>query len=123
MFTIKLELADLLVIIKEYNPEEVEVIKKAYYFAEELYKGQVRQSGEPYISHPLNVAYILAEFHARVVINAIEKLPINYISKRRVLKGVVDEAKRRAIEAEKKEAKSIKNLVDKYKPKTTIYNE
>jgi len=60
----ELKLEDLLEKIKEYNPEEVDVIKKAYYFAEELHKGQVRQSGEPYISHPLNVAYILAEMHA-----------------------------------------------------------
>ena len=28
------------------------------------YDGQIRQSGEPYITHPLNVAYILAEMHA-----------------------------------------------------------
>ena len=60
----ELKLEDLLEKINEYNLEEVEVIKKAYYFAEELHKGQVRQSGEPYISHPLSVAYILAEMHA-----------------------------------------------------------
>ena len=59
-----MKLEDLIDKIKEYNPDEIEVIKKAYYFAEELHKGQVRQSGEAYISHPLNVAYILAEMHA-----------------------------------------------------------
>lgn len=36
----------------------------AYEYAKELHKGQIRQSGEPYISHPLNVAYILADMHA-----------------------------------------------------------
>ena len=36
----------------------------AYEYAKELHKGQMRQSGEPYISHPLNVAYILADMHA-----------------------------------------------------------
>ena len=50
----------------------------------------------------------VAEFHARVVINAIEKLPINNISKRKVLKGVVEEAKRRAIEAEKKKPNQLR---------------
>ena len=59
-----LTLNDLLDKIKEYNPEEVEFVRKAYMYAEELHKGQFRQSGEPYITHPLNVAYILAEEHA-----------------------------------------------------------
>ena len=59
-----IELEDLVKLIEVYNPDEVDIVKKAYYFAEELHKGQVRQSGEPYISHPLNVAFILAEMHA-----------------------------------------------------------
>ena len=57
-------LDDLMEKIESYNPSEVESIKKAYYYAENLHQGQIRQSGEPYISHPLNVAYILAEMHA-----------------------------------------------------------
>jgi len=50
--------------LNEYNREEVEVIKKAYEYAKKLHDGQYRQSGEPYINHPLNVAYILADMHA-----------------------------------------------------------
>ena len=57
-------LQDLLNKLEEYNPEEVEIVKKAYEYADTLHKGQMRQSGEPYISHPLNVAYILADMHA-----------------------------------------------------------
>ena len=57
-------LQDLLNKLREYNPEEVEIVKRAYEYADTLHKGQMRQSGEPYISHPLNVAYILAETHA-----------------------------------------------------------
>ena len=57
-------LKNLLDVLKEYNPDEVEIIKKAYNYADELHKGQMRQNGDPYISHPLNVAYILAEMHA-----------------------------------------------------------
>ena len=55
---------DLLEKVKEYNSDEVEIVRKAYEFAKNLHDGQLRQSGEPYISHPLNVAYILAEMHA-----------------------------------------------------------
>ena len=57
-------LQDLLDKLEEYNPEEVKTVKKAYEYADTLHQGQMRQSGEPYISHPLNVAYILAEMHA-----------------------------------------------------------
>lgn len=57
-------LQDLLEKLKEYNPEEIEIVKSAYNYANNLHSGQMRQSGEPYISHPLNVAYILADMHA-----------------------------------------------------------
>ena len=57
-------LDDLLIKLKEYNPVAIEVVKKAYFYAKNLHDGQLRQSGEPYISHPLNVAYILVEMHA-----------------------------------------------------------
>ena len=57
-------LQDLLEKLKEYNPDEIEIVKKAYNYADNLHSGQMRQSGEQYISHPLNVAYILADMHA-----------------------------------------------------------
>ena len=60
----KVALNDLIGKLKEYNLDEVEIVKKAYEYADNLHKGQFRQSGEPYISHPLNVAYILADMHA-----------------------------------------------------------
>ena len=59
-----IELQDLLDKLKEYNPNEIEIVKRAYEYAANLHSGQTRQSGETYISHPLNVAYILAEMHA-----------------------------------------------------------
>lgn len=55
---------DLVLKVAEYNIEGLEKIRKAYHYAEKLHQGQKRQSGEPYITHPLNVAYILAEMHA-----------------------------------------------------------
>ena len=59
-----IEFEDLKDMIKDYDLEEIEMITKAYNYAKDLHYGQVRQSGEPYITHPLNVAYILAEMHA-----------------------------------------------------------
>lgn len=40
---------------------DIEKIKRAYAYAYELHEGQYRQSGEPYISHPVAVAVIVAE--------------------------------------------------------------
>lgn len=48
--------------IRSYNPNvEAEIIRKAYEFSEKAHSGQVRRSGEPYITHPLGVAGILAD--------------------------------------------------------------
>ena len=57
-------LYDLISKLEDYNESDIEIIKKAYKYAEDLHNGQFRQSGEAYISHPLNVAYILADMHA-----------------------------------------------------------
>jgi len=43
--------------------QEVQAILDAYQFATGCHEGQLRQSGEPYISHPLAVANILADMH------------------------------------------------------------
>ena len=55
---------DLLSKVLEYSPEDAEIVSKAYDYAATFHEGQLRQSGEPYIIHPLNVAYILADMHA-----------------------------------------------------------
>ncbi|MCL6636842.1 MAG: bifunctional (p)ppGpp synthetase/guanosine-3',5'-bis(diphosphate) 3'-pyrophosphohydrolase [Alicyclobacillus sp.] len=41
--------------------EDAELVRRAYRYAEEAHRGQLRKSGEPYITHPLAVAMILAE--------------------------------------------------------------
>ncbi|MBR3161488.1 MAG: bifunctional (p)ppGpp synthetase/guanosine-3',5'-bis(diphosphate) 3'-pyrophosphohydrolase [Bacilli bacterium] len=56
----------LINLVSNYNPDGVNTVKRAYYYAKYLHEGQYRQSGEPYIIHPLNVAYILAEYHADI---------------------------------------------------------
>ena len=44
------------------KPADVERLEKAYRFSEAAHAGQTRESGEPYISHPLAVAEILAQW-------------------------------------------------------------
>jgi len=45
------------------KPSDVARLSDAYRFSEAAHKGQTRQSGDPYISHPLAVAEILAGWH------------------------------------------------------------
>ena len=48
--------------IASYFPTaDLNYIRDAYTFSEKAHSGQIRRSGEAYISHPLGVAYILAE--------------------------------------------------------------
>jgi GTP pyrophosphokinase len=47
---------------REYlPPEKIAILEEAYKFASEKHEGQVRLSGEPFLEHPLQTAYILAE--------------------------------------------------------------
>ena len=45
------------------KPEDISQLQSAYHFSEQAHEGQYRKSGEPYISHPLAVANILAQWH------------------------------------------------------------
>ena len=50
--------------LKQYlKPEDIEQVWAAYRFSAAAHEGQMRKSGEPYISHPVAVAGILAELH------------------------------------------------------------
>ncbi|MGZ5469064.1 MAG: RelA/SpoT family protein, partial [Candidatus Aminicenantales bacterium] len=53
---------DILEKVSSYISEkEIGALRKAYVFAGQAHKGQVRRSGEPYLSHPLEVADYLAD--------------------------------------------------------------
>ncbi len=47
-----------------HNKDNLNLIKKAYDVAKKKHEGQFRKSGDPYIQHPVEVAYILATLHA-----------------------------------------------------------
>ena len=44
------------------QPDEVALVEEAYHFGDTAHRGQMRSSGEPYISHPLAVANTLADW-------------------------------------------------------------
>ena len=43
------------------DSSRINQVRRAYYYAEQAHEGQKRRSGEPYITHPLAVAHILAD--------------------------------------------------------------
>ena len=56
--------ADLDRIIQGYLPaDKIELIKRAFVIARDAHEGQFRSSGEPYITHPVAVASIIAQLH------------------------------------------------------------
>lgn len=44
-----------------YSEKAITLLKKAYVFSAQAHKGQIRRSGEPYLSHPLEVTNMLAD--------------------------------------------------------------
>jgi RelA/SpoT family (p)ppGpp synthetase len=54
-------IAELCALLKAYLPAaDVDSVERAYYFGASAHAGQCRVSGEPYITHPLEVAHLLA---------------------------------------------------------------
>jgi GTP pyrophosphokinase len=92
------ELTDVLGYLKS---KDVDQIEEAYQVARAAHSGQFRQSGEPYITHPLAVAKILAEWHldAQALMAAL-------------LHDVVEDTPTTKAEIAKKFGKQVADLVD-----------
>ncbi len=59
---------DIIDKITEYHPQtDLDIIERAYVFSARVHEGQIRLSGEPYLSHPLEVAGILSDMKLDVI--------------------------------------------------------
>jgi GTP pyrophosphokinase len=59
---------DIVEKVKEYHlTADEELLRKAYLFSAMQHRGQTRMSGEPYLVHPLEVAFMLAEMRLDVI--------------------------------------------------------
>ncbi|MGD9135635.1 MAG: bifunctional (p)ppGpp synthetase/guanosine-3',5'-bis(diphosphate) 3'-pyrophosphohydrolase [Desulfobacterales bacterium] len=59
---------DIIDKIGEYHPEaDLDIIERAYIYSARVHAGQVRLSGEPYLSHPLEVAGMLSDMKLDVI--------------------------------------------------------
>ncbi len=62
-----MNLGDLVSRIREYNPAaDIGMVEAAYAYSEDKHTGQKRMSGEPYFTHPVEVAGIIAEMRLDV---------------------------------------------------------
>ena len=67
-------IAKLTEMLSEYlSPEEIKQVKAGFHFSDEAHLGQYRQSGEPYITHPVAVAEICASWRLDV-----QAIPVSY---------------------------------------------
>ncbi|EFK05266.1 GTP diphosphokinase [delta proteobacterium NaphS2] len=63
-----IRLNDITSQVLSYHPKaDIELIEKAYVYSAKVHQGQIRLSGEPYLSHPLEAAYILTQLKMDVV--------------------------------------------------------
>ncbi len=84
-----------------YSEQDITLLKKAYVFAARAHKGQVRRSGEPYLSHPLEVAKMLSEMKLDSVTLAAG-----------LLHDVLEDTEVSAADLEKDFGKEIADLVE-----------
>ena len=60
--TLQVRFLELVEKVRQTRPaSDIEVLRRAFEFAAEQHRAQQRQSGDPYLSHPLEVAHILAD--------------------------------------------------------------
>jgi guanosine-3',5'-bis(diphosphate) 3'-pyrophosphohydrolase len=63
-----IRLNDITSQVLNYHPKaDVSLVEKAYVYSAKVHQGQVRLSGEPYLSHPLEVAHILTQMKMDVI--------------------------------------------------------
>ncbi|HHP7235977.1 MAG TPA: hypothetical protein ACFCUC_15210, partial [Desulfobacterales bacterium] len=59
-----IRITDILDKVSEYIVnEDTSLVERAYIYSARVHEGQIRLSGEPYLSHPLEVAGILADMN------------------------------------------------------------
>jgi GTP pyrophosphokinase len=63
-----IRLNDITSQLQSYHPKaDIGLVEKAYVYSAKVHQGQVRLSGEPYLSHPLEVAHILTRMKMDVI--------------------------------------------------------
>ncbi|MCJ7503542.1 MAG: HD domain-containing protein, partial [Acidobacteriia bacterium] len=113
--------------VQIYRPgEDVELLRKAYAFSATEHGPQKRLSGEPFVSHPLEVAHVLADMKLDVVCVAggilhdvVEDTPTPIARVRevfgpdiaRIVEGVTKISRLEALKPEERQAENLRKMV------------
>jgi GTP pyrophosphokinase len=96
------QLQTLIEEIPKYQPgADLEVLRRAYRFSEASHRGQQRASGEPYLSHPVEVAHLLVDF----------KMDVTTVTAG-LLHDVLEDTSATKADLEREFGKEIADLVD-----------
>jgi GTP pyrophosphokinase len=96
------ELSTLIEEIPKYQPgADLDLLQRAYRFSEVSHQGQQRASGEPYLSHPLEVAHLLVGFKMDVITVTAG-----------LLHDVLEDTPATKVDLEREFGKEIADLVD-----------
>src|SRR3984957_5044014 len=121
--TVDLRFVELTDKVRRNRPgDDLELLRRAYDFAAEQHKAQTRLSGEPYLSHPVEVAHLLADMKldvtslcAALLHDVIEdtKIPLEQISEQfgpdvaRLVEGVTKISRLDLLAPEARQAENV----------------
>jgi guanosine-3',5'-bis(diphosphate) 3'-pyrophosphohydrolase len=125
--TVDLRFADLIDKVRKHRPgDDVSLLRRAYDFAAEQHKGQTRLSGEPYLSHPLEVAHLLADMKldvtslcAALLHDVVEdtKIPLEHLGEHfgpdvaRLVEGVTKISRLDLLAPEDRQAENVRKML------------
>jgi len=125
--SVDLRFAELIDKVRRNRPgDDFELLRHAYDFAAEQHKAQTRLSGEPYLSHPVEVAHSLADMKLDVISlcaallhDVVEdtRIPIEKISEQfgvdvgRIVEGVTKISKLDLLAPEDRQAENVRKML------------
>src|SRR5271168_219444 len=125
--TVDLRFVELMDKVRRNRPgDDLELLRRAYDFAAEQHKTQTRLSGEPYLSHPVEVAHLLADMKldvtslcAALLHDVVEdtKQPIEKITEQfgadvaRLVEGVTKISKLDLLAPEDRQAENVRKML------------
>ncbi|HXX43975.1 MAG TPA: bifunctional (p)ppGpp synthetase/guanosine-3',5'-bis(diphosphate) 3'-pyrophosphohydrolase [Candidatus Acidoferrales bacterium] len=124
---VELRFNELIDKVRRNRPgDDFELLRRAYEFAAEQHKSQTRLSGEPYLSHPVEVAHVLADMKldvtslcAALLHDVVEdtRIPIEKISEQfgsdvgRIVEGVTKISKLDLLAPEDRQAENVRKML------------
>ena len=119
--------AALVAKVRQTRPsDDVDLLRRAYEFAAEQHRSQKRESGDPYLSHPLEVAHVLADMKldvtslaAALLHDTVEdtQIPISRITEQfgietaRLVEGVTKISRLDLLAPEARQAENLRKML------------